>query len=134
MCFPVYAASRSLTKAYGPLLAASGLTYPQYLTMLALWSSGDAMTVGQLGDRLYLDSGTLTPLLKRLEAAGHISRQRDPDDERRVMIAVTDAGWDLRNAVADVPAKMVDLIGMSAEDAVELRDRLNALLQHLESD
>ena len=81
ICFPLYAATNLLNRRYGPVLRPLGLTYPQYLVMLVLWEE-EPQTVGGLGARLYLDSGTLTPLLKRMEAAGHVTRSRDPDDER----------------------------------------------------
>ena len=81
ICFPLYAATNLLNRRYGPVLRPLGLTYPQYLVMLVLWEE-EPQTVGGLGTRLYLDSGTLTPLLKRMEAAGHVTRSRDPDDER----------------------------------------------------
>src|SRR6476646_8645176 len=85
LCFALYAASRAVTRAYGPLLEAAGLTYPQYVTMLALWDGdGAALTVGELGQCLHLDTGTLTPLLKRLEGLGYVRRTRDAADERRV--------------------------------------------------
>src|SRR4051794_3065488 len=90
LCFPLYAATRAVTHRYAELLADVELTYPQYLTLLTLWGSSDPMTVGELGARLRLDSGTLTPLLKRLEAAGRVTRRRDPADERRVLVEVTD--------------------------------------------
>eukprot|EP01032_Pedospumella_encystans_P033290 gene33290-37612_t len=104
LCFDLYAASRAVTGAYRPVLRELGLTYPQYLSMLALWEGDEPMTVGELGRRLRLDSGTLTPVLKRLEQAGHLVRRRDPSDERRVLLAVTDAGWRLRQSRGhDVP-------------------------------
>ena len=92
VCFALYSASLAMTKLYKPLLDDIGLTYPQYLVMLVLWEQ-DGITVSELGERLYLDSGTLTPLLKRLEASGHIRRTRDAQDERRVRIALTPQGW-----------------------------------------
>jgi DNA-binding MarR family transcriptional regulator len=95
VCFALYSASLAMTKLYKPLLEDIGLTYPQYLVMLVLWE-GDQLMVSELGERLYLDSGTLTPLLKRLEAAGLLTRLRDAQDERRVRIALTDAGRALR--------------------------------------
>src|SRR3546814_10727209 len=107
LCFPLYAASRALTRAYAPLLGAHDLTYPQYLTLLALWSGSEPMSVGDLGDRLRLDSGTLTPLLKRLEAAGLVSRLRDPADERRVLVSVTAAGDALQDELAHVPGAVI---------------------------
>src|ERR1700761_624923 len=95
VCFPLYAASNLINRLYRPVLGKLGLTYPQYLVMLVLWEQ-EPQTVGGLGGRLYLDSGTLTPLLKRMEAAGLVVRQRDTQDERRVQIALTDKGRALR--------------------------------------
>jgi DNA-binding MarR family transcriptional regulator len=133
LCFPIYATARAVVRAYGPLLDSVGLTYPQYLTLLALWGSPDGpMTVGELGQRLRLDTGTLTPLLKRLEKAGHLSRRRDPDDERRVLLDLTDQGWALRDRVAHVPAALLRSLDLSAEDFAELRRLLDQLLDQLE--
>ena len=134
LCFPLYAASRAVVRAYGPLLDQVGLTYPQYLAMLALWENGDEpMTVGELGRRLRLDTGTLTPLLKRLEGLGHLTRRRDVDDERRVLLAVSDSGWALRERVAHVPSDLFASTEMSTADAAELRRLLNDLLERLDS-
>jgi DNA-binding MarR family transcriptional regulator len=102
VCFALYSASLAMTKLYKPLLEDIGLTYPQYLVMLVLWE-GDQLMVSELGERLYLDSGTLTPLLKRLESAGLLTRLRDAQDERRVRIALTDAGRALRSAAEKSP-------------------------------
>ena len=102
LCFALYAASLAMTKAYKPLLAPLGLTYPQYLVMLVLWE-GDGLTVSQLGARLALDSGTLTPLLKRLEAQALVQRQRDATDERRVRLQLTASGRALRAQALAVP-------------------------------
>jgi DNA-binding MarR family transcriptional regulator len=132
LCFPLYAASRAVTRAYAPLLEPVGLTYPQYLTLLALWSGPDEQTVGDLGRRLRLDSGTLTPLLKRLEAAGLVTRRRDPDDERRVVVALTPAGDALQDDVAHVPAAVVGLLGLPAEDLIALKGLLDRLLAHVD--
>jgi MarR family transcriptional regulator, organic hydroperoxide resistance regulator len=133
LCFPIYAAARAVVRAYGPLLDSVGLTYPQYLTLLALWGSPDGpMTVGELGQRLRLDTGTLTPLLKRLEKAGHLSRRRDPDDERRVLLDLTDQGWALRDRVTHVPDALLRSLDLSAEDFAELRRLLDQLLDQLE--
>ncbi len=133
LCFPIYASARAVVRAYGPLLDAVGLTYPQYLALLALWGSPDGpMTVGELGQRLRLDTGTLTPLLKRLENAGHLSRRRDPDDERRVLLDVTDQGWALRDRVAHVPRALLRSMDLSADDVAELRRLLDQLLGQLE--
>jgi DNA-binding MarR family transcriptional regulator len=133
ICFPLYAATRAVTQTYGRLLADAGLTYPQYLTMLALWGADEPLTVGEVGARLRLDSGTLTPLLKRLEAAGYVVRRRDPTDERRVRLELTDEGWQLRDRVAHVPGALVRSLSMSAEDGAQLRRLLGELLEHLDA-
>ncbi|GAA4679305.1 MarR family transcriptional regulator [Nocardioides nanhaiensis] len=127
-CFPLYAAARAVTRQYADLLAAEQLTYPQYLCLLALWEADAPMTVGEVGARLRLDSGTLTPVLKRLEAAGVVARHRDPDDERRVLVQVTEAGWALRERVADVPMRLVERAELAPEDALALRALLDKLL------
>lgn len=132
ICFPLYAATRAVTRAYAQLLGDVGLTYPQYVTMLALWGAEERLTVGELGARLRLDSGTLTPLLKRLEAAGHVVRRRDSTDERRVRLEVSDEGWELRDRVAHVPGVLVRSMSMSAEDGTELGRLLNQLLENLD--
>ena len=133
VCFPLYAASRAVTRAYADLLADVGLTYPQYLTMLVLWEAGGPQSVRELGDRLGLDSGTLTPLLKRLETAGLVTRRRDEDDERRVLVEVTAQGAELRAQVAEVPARLFGAMGLEVAELEELRDRLGVLLENLGS-
>ena len=132
LCFPLYAATRAVTRTYGDLLDEAGLTYPQYLTMLALWEATEPLTVGELGKRLRLDSGTLTPLLKRLGAAGHVVRRRDTGDERRVLVEVTPQGRDLRDQVADVPIRLAEETGLSSRDGKELRRLLRTLLENLD--
>lgn len=134
LCFPLYAASRAVTRAYGPLLAEFGLTYPQYLALLALWDSEEPLTVGELGSRLRLDSGTLTPVLKRLEQAGFVTRRRDADDERRVLVAVTAAGQELEDRVADVPTRLVASLGLNASESRQLRRLLGSLLDRLDAE
>ncbi len=116
LCFALYAASGLVTRAYRPLLEPLGLTYPQYLAMLVLWERAPR-TVGDLGEALDLDSGTLTPLLKRLETAGFVSRTRDPADERRVLVALTDAGLALRERAAAVPQAMACALPLPPEVA-----------------
>ena len=133
LCFPLYAVSRAITTRYGQLLGEVGLTYPQYLVMLALWEAR-TMTVGELGDRLRLDSGTLSPLLKRLQAAGLVDRRRDPEDERRVQVQPTPAGWQLREAVAHVPAAIAAAIGLDTETYLDLKQRLVGMLCSLDLD
>ena len=133
LCFPLYAASRALTRAYAPLLDPVGLTYPQYLNVLALWAD-DGASVGDLAHRLRLDLATLTPLLKRLEAAGLVVRRRDPDDERRVVITLTDAGGELRERVAHVPGAIASHVGLDADQAETLHGLLNQVLHALDAD
>lgn len=125
VCFPLYAATNLLNRMYGRVLGALGLTYPQYLVMLVLWEQ-QPQTVGALGARLYLDSGTLTPLLKRMEAAGLLTRTRDPQDERRVLITLTDQGIALRDQALHVPETMAG--GYQPEGLEELRERVRDLV------
>ena len=132
LCFALYSASLAMTKLYKPLLAQLGLTYPQYLVMLVLWEQDD-MTVSELGERLFLDSGTLTPLLKRLEASGLLARERDAQDERRVRLTLTAQGRALRDAAESVPACILqstqcalpELMALTAQ-LQRLRDQLGA--------
>ncbi len=130
LCFALYSASLAMTKLYKPLLDRMGLTYPQYLTMLVLWER-DHLTVTELGERLYLDSGTLTPLLKRMEAAGLIRRARAAEDERRVVISLTAAGQALREGAAAVPRHIACATQCSLDEITELRQRLHTLRQRL---
>lgn len=132
ICLPLYAASRAVTRRYAQLLAEVGLTYPQYLTLLALWEAVDPLSVSDLGTRLHLDSGTLTPLLKRMESAGLVSRARDPQDERRVLVSVTDGGLALRARVADVPAQLVAGTRMTEAEGRTLRALLDQGIAELE--
>lgn len=132
-CFALYAACRAVTRMYRPLLADVDLTYPQYLTLLALWEQpARRRTVGAIGHRLRMETGTLTPILKRLEVAGYISRERDPGDERRVLVTVTDAGLALRDRVASVPEQLAACVGLDAAVAVRIRDELKDLVVALE--
>ncbi|MDQ4504082.1 MarR family transcriptional regulator [Sinomonas sp. ASV322] len=133
LCFPLYAAARAVTRAYSQLLADAGLTYPQYLVLLALWSSESPLSVGELGERLHLDSGTLTPLLKRLETAGHVTRRRDPADERRVLIALTGSGEALRGVAAEIPAEVGAMVGIDVGQAEVLKGLLTTIIDRLES-
>lgn len=128
VCFPLYAATNLLTRLYGPVLAELGLTYPQYLVLLVLWET-QPLSVGDLGRRLYLDSGTLTPLLKRMEQAGLVTRTRDPDDERRVLIDLTSAGKAMKARASHVPTTLA--AGRSIEDLDALRDQVNELVRTL---
>lgn len=134
LCFALYSASRAVVRAYGPLLAEAGLTYPQYVTMMVLWEAPDqALTVGELGARLHLDSGTLTPLLKRLEQSGSIRRRRDVEDERRVLVELTDRGLALRDVVSSVPFSLVSQMRLEPEDGARLLGELTRLVDTLEA-
>lgn len=130
LCFALYSASRAMTAAYRPVLTAMNLTYPQYLVLLALWESERA-TVGQLGERLHLDSGTLSPLLKRLEANGFVRRERSSDDERLVDITLTDAGRNLERRAQCIPEQLFSSTGMTERDAAALRDAVRQLTDAL---
>ena len=130
LCFALYSASLAMTKLYKPLLAELGLTYPQYLAMLALWEE-DGQTVSALGERLHLDSGTLTPLLKRLEASGHIRRTRDAQDERRVRIALTPQGLGLRDQAERIPHCVLESSQCTLPELVALTSQLKTLRERL---
>ena len=130
VCFALYSASLAMTKAYQPLLAPLGLTYPQYLVLLVLWED-DGITVSQLGARLALDSGTLTPLLKRLESQQLVSRQRDPEDERRVRLNLTPKGRALKARAAEIPRSMACATGCSLDELTQLAARLRQLRERL---
>jgi DNA-binding MarR family transcriptional regulator len=130
LCFALYSASLAMTKLYKPLLDELGLTYPQYLVMLVLWE-GDGLMVSELGQRLYLDSGTLTPLLKRLEAAGLVSRLRDVADERRVHVHLTAAGRKLKVRAAKVPACVLQASQCSLAELKQLTDQVRTLRERL---
>ena len=136
LCFALYSASRALTRAYAPLLEPLGLTYPQYLVLLVLWER-DGVPVKQLGERLALDSGTLTPLLKRLAAQGLVERRRGEDDERVVRIHLTPAGRALRSKARKVPAELACRAGYdlgserAVRELVRLRDELTALTRRI---
>jgi DNA-binding MarR family transcriptional regulator len=119
LCFAVYTAGHAFNRLYKPLLDALGLTYPQYLAMVALWDRDD-QTVGELGDKLFLESNTLTPLLKRLEGMGLVARVRDKADERQVRLHLTQAGRALRAKAETVPGCVLDATRMSAAEASEL--------------
>jgi DNA-binding MarR family transcriptional regulator len=128
VCFALYSASRAVTAYYRPLLEPLGLTYPQYLVLLVLWERGEC-SVKELGADLLLDSGTLSPLLKRLESAGLLDRRRDPADERSVLVRLTATGDDLRRQAAGVPANVAAASGLPPRELAELRDTLTALTQ-----
>jgi DNA-binding MarR family transcriptional regulator len=130
LCFALYSASLAMTKLYKPLLDELSLTYPQYIVMLALWEQ-DGLMVSELGERLSLDSGTLTPLLKRLEAAGFVARLRDVDDERRVRITLTAAGRRLKAKAERIPACVMAATQCSLPEIVRLTRELRDLRERL---
>jgi DNA-binding MarR family transcriptional regulator len=132
LCFALYSTSLAMTKLYKPLLDPLNLTYPQYLAMLVLWE-GDDITVSELGQRLQLDSGTLTPLLKRLEANGLLRRKRDSVDERRVLLQLTPAGRALKTRAAKVPPQMACAAGCNLEELGTLMRRLKQLRDQLQA-
>jgi len=130
LCFALYSTSLAMTKVYKPLLAPLGLTYPQYLAMLVLWEHGE-VAVNELGERLFLDSGTLTPLLKRLQAAGLVERSRDAADERRVLVTLTAEGRALRKRAAGVPLEIAKASACGLDELVDLTARLQTLRQNM---
>ena len=131
LCFPLYACSKEIVRRYTPFLDELGLTYTQYLVMMALWEYGPA-SVGELGRRLYLDSGTLTPVLKKMEAKGLLARTRSTQDERRVEITLTADGKTLKEQAASVPLAMGACLPISPEDSAELARLLHKVLDNLQ--
>lgn len=140
LCFALYASSLAMTKLYRPLLEPLGLTYPQYLVLLALWDAAARAPAGEpaglhvagLGDRLSLDSGTLTPLLKRLEAQGLVQRQRDPEDERRLRVQLTPSGHALKARAVSVPQAIACATACDLDEIVQLTHRLRELRGRLQ--
>lgn len=130
LCFALYSTSLAMTKVYKPLLAKLGLTYPQYVVMLVLWEA-DGLMVSEIGERLFLDSGTLTPLLKRLESSGLISRQRDAEDERRVRVKLTAEGRILKQQAADIPACVAAQTQCDSPELLSLSQRIKTLRSYL---
>jgi DNA-binding MarR family transcriptional regulator len=131
LCFAVYSASHAFTRFYKPLLAELGVTYPQYLTLLTLWEE-DGLTVTAIGDRLLLDSGTLTPMLKRLEALGLVTRTRSTADERQVLIRLTERGSAMRRVAEGFPARVLSASECSGEEFDTLRRALMGLRKNLD--
>ncbi|MHB1452375.1 MAG: MarR family winged helix-turn-helix transcriptional regulator [Saccharofermentanales bacterium] len=127
LCFPLYASSRIVVNLYKPFLDPLGLTYTQYITLLALWEQ-DSMTVKELGEKLFLDSGTLTPLLKKLELQGLLSRERSTADERSVVISLTPKGLELKDEALEIPSKMADCIAIPEQDMIDLHRLLHKIL------
>lgn len=131
LCFALYAASRGMTRLYRDGLAAIGLTYPQYLVMLVLWEGGPT-TVSGIGDQLALDSGTLTPLLKRMEAAGLVDRRRSSRDEREVTVSLTESGSALRDGAASARAGVVRRLGLAAGELPRIQAEMARLMRVIE--
>ena len=127
LCFPLYACSREVIKRYRPHLDAVGLTYTQYITLMVIWAEG-TVSVRDLGRQLYLDSGTLTPVLKHLESVGYITRRRCPADERVLLVTVTEAGLALRDQVAHIPGEMSAACPLNEEEKATLNRLLNKIM------
>jgi DNA-binding MarR family transcriptional regulator len=130
LCFALHSSSLAMTKVYRRLLSPLGLTYPQYLVMLVLWEN-DALTVSQIGERLFLDSATLTPLLKRLAASGWVTRERSAQDERQVVITLTRSGKALKAKAADVPYQVFCATALGIDRLGPLKAQLESLRAHL---
>lgn len=127
LCFAIYSANGAFNRAYRPLLDKLGLTYPQYLVLMALGEAEGGLTVGEIGGRVFLESNTLTPLLKRLEAAGHLVRRRDTGDERQVRVSLTDTGRALLQDACGVTGALAGRLAITQEQAVALRNSVAAL-------
>lgn len=127
LCFPLYACAKEIVRKYKPFLDPLDLTYTQYIAMMVMWET-KKITVKELGERLYLDSGTMTPVLKKLEAKGYITRERSPKDERSVIISITKLGEELKKSAAVVPEKMGGCVSLTADESVELYRLLYKLL------
>ena len=131
LCFPLYACAREVIKRYRPFLDELGLTYTQYIAMMVLWET-PCVSSRQLGRRLCLDSGTLTPVLKRLETMGYVNRKRDEKDERNLIVTLTEAGQALKERAAFIPGQMAACIRMEPEDALQLYTLLHRLLDTMQ--
>jgi MarR family transcriptional regulator, organic hydroperoxide resistance regulator len=131
LCFAVYSAGHAFNRVYKPLLDELGLTYPQYLAMVLLWEEDD-QTVGSLGEKLFLESSTLTPVLKRLEALGHVKRSRDPDDERQVRVSLTERGRAIREKAREIPGCILEASGLDMNELLRLQSEIVALRSALE--
>ena len=128
LCFPLYAASRQIVNAYNPFFKPLGITYTEYIVFMVLWEE-DGIKVKELGEKLYLGNSTLTPLLKRMEQKGYITRTRSEQDERVVSLHLTDSGWQMREKLVDIPTELGNCIQMPLEKLETLRSLLNELLE-----
>ncbi|MBQ8145383.1 MAG: MarR family transcriptional regulator [Clostridia bacterium] len=127
LCFPLYAAAREVVKIYRPYLDELDITYTQYITMMVMWQQKE-ITVKALGEKLYLDSGTMTPVLKSLEAKGYVVRKRSATDERSVSVFITESGEALRKRAVDIPQKVSGCVGLDPEEAIQLYNLLYKVL------
>ncbi|MCS3532234.1 MarR family winged helix-turn-helix transcriptional regulator [Chryseobacterium sp. JUb7] len=131
ICFPLYVIAKEITGLYRPFLDELDITYPQYLVMMILWEN-DGLAVNNIGEKLYLDSGTLTPLLKRLEAKGFIQRKRKKEDERVVEVFITESGRALQQKACEIPGKIHNKIDVTPEDWIELKESVQKILSKIE--
>ncbi|MBR1912691.1 MAG: MarR family transcriptional regulator [Treponema sp.] len=130
LCFPLYACSKEIVRRYKPFLDEIDLTYTQYITMMVFWEHSE-MNVKELGERLFLDSGTLTPVLKKLEAKEYISRTRSKDDERNLIVRITEKGEALKEQACSIPERMASCFSLEKEEAVALKNILDKLMKQL---
>lgn len=131
ICFPMYVASRMITRAYQPLLDDLGITYPQYLVLMVLWEQ-DGMLVNDIAQRLYLNTNTITPLLKRMEKSGIVARNRSQEDERKVVIQLTQKGHEMKSAAHCVPEEIFKKMGFDLDEFQQLKGVLSKLINHME--
>jgi len=131
LCFPLYVIAKEITGLYRPFLDELDITYPQYLVMMVLWEN-DGLPVNHIGEKLYLDSGTLTPLLKRLEGKGFIKRKRKKEDERVVEVFITETGKALRSKACEIPEKIYKKIDVSQQDWIDLKKSVQKILNKIE--
>jgi Transcriptional regulators len=130
LCFPLYACSKEIVRRYKPFLDEIDLTYTQYITMMVMWEQKE-MNVKTLGEWLYLDSGTLTPVLKKLEAKGYIARKRSTEDERVLCVSITEAGEQLKDLAAEIPVKMKQCVSLDLEESTQLYHLLYKILDRM---
>ena len=133
LCFPLYACSKEIVRRYKPFLDEVDLTYTQYITMMVLWFN-KSVNVKELGKKLYLDSGTLTPVLKKLEVKGHITRERSKEDERTLIVKITKEGENLKEKAVEIPNKMRDCLDVSQEEMAVMYKLLYKVLEHIEEE
>ena len=128
LCFPLYACAKEVVRRYTPLLEPLGLTYTQYIAMMVMWEH-KSISIKDMGKLLYLDSGTLTPMLKKMESAGLICRKRSEDDERIVMVSITERGEELHNKAAEIPSKMAGCLTLESDEAMQLYALLHKFMK-----